>query len=115
MTSPLHQAPTIKPGEGADLVPDHLCALGLALAQEAGATTTIMSTKTMTSQVQPPFTQVEVFVLQGQQRRTLPSPGQKQYCLCHLLHSEGKEEAHPEIGNCASREIKCPCVCLCSR
>ena len=43
MTSPLCQAPAICPEEGVNLVPDHLCtlvlALGLALAQAAGATT----------------------------------------------------------------------------
>jgi hypothetical protein len=60
MTSPLHQAPAICLEEGVDLVPDHLCALvlalGLALAQAAGATTTIMLTKMIASQVQPPST-----------------------------------------------------------
>jgi hypothetical protein len=41
-----------------DLVQDLLCALnlGLALAQAAGATTTIMSTKMIASQAQPPCT-----------------------------------------------------------
>ncbi len=60
MTSPLCQALAICLEEGFDLVPDHLCnlglALGLALAQAAGATTTIMLTKTTASQVQPPST-----------------------------------------------------------
>jgi hypothetical protein len=58
MTSPLCQAPAIRPEEGVDLVPDHLRALGLALAldQAAEATTTIMLIKTITSQVQPPST-----------------------------------------------------------
>jgi hypothetical protein len=56
MTSPLHQAPKICLEEGANLVPDHLCALGLALAlaQVAGATTTIKLTKTTPSQVEHP-------------------------------------------------------------
>jgi hypothetical protein len=51
MTSPLHQAPAIFLEEGVNLVPDHLCnlGLGLALAQAAGATTTIMLTKTTAS------------------------------------------------------------------
>jgi hypothetical protein len=54
MTSPLCQAPAIHPKEGADLVPDLLCVLvlGLTLTQAAGATSTIMSTKTIASQVQ---------------------------------------------------------------
>jgi hypothetical protein len=60
MTSPLCQVPAICLEEGVDLVPDHLhalvLALGLALAQAAGATTTIMLTKTIASQVQPPST-----------------------------------------------------------
>jgi hypothetical protein len=53
MTSPLCQALAICPEEGVDLVPDHLStlvpALGLALAQAAGATTTIMLTKMIAS------------------------------------------------------------------
>ncbi len=53
MTSPLHQALAIPPKERVDLIPDHLHALGLALdlglAQAAGATTTIMLTKTIAS------------------------------------------------------------------
>ncbi len=58
MTSPLCQALAIHPKEGIDLVPDHLhtLCLGLALAQAAGATTTIMLTKTIASQVQHPST-----------------------------------------------------------
>ncbi len=28
---------------------------------------------------------------------------------------KAKKKAHPEIGNCASREIKCPFICLCFR
>jgi hypothetical protein len=40
MTSPLPQAPAIRPEEGGDLIPDLICALvlilGLALAQAAG-------------------------------------------------------------------------------
>jgi hypothetical protein len=53
MTSPLCQVPAICPKEGVDFVPDHLCALSLALAltQAAGATTTIMLIKMITSQV----------------------------------------------------------------
>jgi hypothetical protein len=58
MTSPLCQVPEICPEEGVDLIPDYLCALvlalGLAIAQAAGATTTIMLTKMIPSQVQPP-------------------------------------------------------------
>jgi hypothetical protein len=54
MTSPLCQVPAICPEEGVDLVPDLLRVLGLALAQAAGATTTIMSTKMIASQAQPP-------------------------------------------------------------
>jgi hypothetical protein len=58
ITSPLFRAQAICPEEGVNLVPDLLCALilvlGLALAQAAGATTTIMLTKTIASQVQPP-------------------------------------------------------------
>jgi hypothetical protein len=55
MTSPLCQVPEICPEKGVNLVPDllHVCILGLALAQAAGATTTIMSTMTIASQVQP--------------------------------------------------------------
>jgi hypothetical protein len=55
MTSPLCQALAIHPKEGVSLVPDlfHVLVLGLTLAQAAGATTTIMSTKTIASQVQP--------------------------------------------------------------
>ncbi len=66
MTSPICQAPAIHPEEGVDLVQDLLPALvlGLTLAQAAGATATIMSTKMIASQVQP---QAQVFVLLGQQ------------------------------------------------
>jgi hypothetical protein len=65
MTSPLCQALAIHPEEGVDLVPDllHALVLGLALAQAAGATTTIILTKMIASQAQP---QARVFVLQGQ-------------------------------------------------
>ncbi len=56
MTSP--QAPEIRPKEGVDLVPGHLCALvlvlGLALAQAEGATATIMLIKMTASLVQHP-------------------------------------------------------------
>jgi hypothetical protein len=58
MTSP--QALAIRPREGVNLVPDHLCALvlvlvlGLALAQAVGAAATIMLIKTATSLVQHP-------------------------------------------------------------
>jgi hypothetical protein len=56
MTSP--QALAIHPKEGVDLVPDHLRALilvhGLALAQAAGATATIMLIKMTASLVQHP-------------------------------------------------------------
>ncbi len=56
MTSPLSQALAICPEEGVDLIQDLLCALdlGLPLAQAAGAMTTIMSTKMIASQAQPP-------------------------------------------------------------
>jgi hypothetical protein len=56
MTRPLCQAPAICPEEGVDLVPDHFCTLGLALAlaQAGGATTTIMLTKMAASRVQHP-------------------------------------------------------------
>jgi hypothetical protein len=53
MTSPLCQALAIPPEEGANLVPDYFCTLGLALAQAVGATTIIVSTKMIASQVQP--------------------------------------------------------------
>ncbi len=55
MTSPLCQAPAIRPEDGVDLVPDLLCtlALVLALAQAAGATITIMLNNLIASQVQP--------------------------------------------------------------
>jgi hypothetical protein len=50
------QVPAIRPKEGVNLVPDHLCALvlvlGLALAQAAGATATIMLIKMTASLVQ---------------------------------------------------------------
>jgi hypothetical protein len=56
MASP--QVPAIRPKEGVDLVPDHLHALdlvlGLALAQAAGATATIMLIKMTASLVQHP-------------------------------------------------------------
>ncbi len=54
MTSP--QAPEICPKEGVDLIPDHLrvLVLGLALAQAAGATATIMLIKMTASLVQHP-------------------------------------------------------------
>jgi hypothetical protein len=45
MTSPLCQAPATCPDEGVNLAPDLFHVLGLTLAQAAGATTTIMSTK----------------------------------------------------------------------
>ncbi len=52
MTSPLCQALAICPEEGVDLVPDLLCVfvLDLALAQAAGAATTIMLTKMIATQ-----------------------------------------------------------------
>ncbi len=56
MTSP--QAPAIRPKEGIDLVPDHLCTLvlilALALAQAVEATATIMLVKMTASLVQHP-------------------------------------------------------------
>jgi hypothetical protein len=56
LTSLLCQALAMHPEEGVNLVQDLLCALvlDLALAQAAGATTTIMSTKIIASQAQPP-------------------------------------------------------------
>jgi hypothetical protein len=54
MTSPLCQVPPICPEEGVNIVPDLL--RGLALAQAVGVTSTIMSTKTIASQVQPSST-----------------------------------------------------------
>jgi hypothetical protein len=113
MTSLHCQVPAIHLEEGVNLVLDHLCALslGLALAQAAGATTTIMLTKTIASRLQPPSIGIH------------PSTG---ICTPRTIMMDitiartksmmyGKEEAHPEIGNRASREIKCPYVCLCSR
>jgi hypothetical protein len=51
MTSP--QAPPIHPNKEVDLIPDHLCALVLALvlafAQAAGATATTMLAKMIAS------------------------------------------------------------------
>jgi hypothetical protein len=122
MTSP--QAPAICPKERVNLVSDHLHALvlvlGLALAQTAGATVTIMLIKTTASRVQHPSkgihpsmgTCTPPIVTMA---RMHSSPRQKRYCVCHLLRSESNKEVHPDIGNRASREIKCPCVCLCSR
>jgi hypothetical protein len=54
ITSP--QVRAICPKEGVDLVPDHLCilVLGLALAQAAGATATVMLIKMTASLVQHP-------------------------------------------------------------
>jgi hypothetical protein len=51
MTSPLCQVPAICPKKEVDLIQDLLRALvlGLALAQAAQATTTIMSTKMIAS------------------------------------------------------------------
>jgi hypothetical protein len=56
MTSPLCQALAICLEEGVHLVQDllHALVLGLALAQAAGATATIMSIKMIASQAQPP-------------------------------------------------------------
>jgi hypothetical protein len=109
MTSP--QAPAICPKEGVDLVPDHLCTLGLglALAQAAGATATIMLIKT-----------TAILVVQHPSKGIHPSMGtctpprvttadafiawtKAILCLPPFL-LQSKEEAHPEIGNCASRE-----------
>jgi hypothetical protein len=55
MTSPLSRVPAICPKKEVNLVQDLLCALnlGLALAQAAGATTTIMSTKMTAGQIHP--------------------------------------------------------------
>jgi hypothetical protein len=56
MTSPLCWVLAIYPEQGVDLVQAllHALILGLALAQAAGATTTIMLTKMITSRAQPP-------------------------------------------------------------
>jgi hypothetical protein len=56
MTSPLSQALAIPPEKEVNLAQDLLCALnlGLALTQAVGATTTIMLTKMIASQAQPP-------------------------------------------------------------
>ncbi len=56
MTSPLCQALAILPEKEVNLVQDLLCALGLALTQAAGATTTIILTKMIASRAQPPST-----------------------------------------------------------
>jgi hypothetical protein len=55
MTSPLSQAPAIFPEKELNLVQDVLHALkrGLALAQAAKATTTIMLTKMIAGQIHP--------------------------------------------------------------
>jgi hypothetical protein len=55
MTSPLCQAPAICREEGINLISDlrHVLVLDPALAQAAGAMTTIMSTKMIARQVQP--------------------------------------------------------------
>jgi hypothetical protein len=57
MTGPLCHAPAIHPKEGVNRVQDLLRALilllGVALAQAAGATTTVMLTKMIASQAQP--------------------------------------------------------------
>jgi hypothetical protein len=95
MTSPFCQALEICPEEGVDFVPDHLRALVFAftLAQAAGATTTIMFTKTIASQVQPPsrgihpsrgictpkMTMVDITIAQTKAILSLPpSPLQRQ-------------------------------------
>ena len=56
MTSPLHQVPAICLEEGVNLVPDHLCnlGLGLALAQAAGAMTITMWLRMTASQARFP-------------------------------------------------------------
>ncbi len=121
MTSP--QVLAICPKEGVDLVPDHFHALflilGLALAQAAGATATIMLIKTTASLVQHPSKGIHPSTGTHTPPRVTMADAfnarKKQYRLCHLLCSESEEEAHPEIGNCASRENYCPCICLCSR
>jgi hypothetical protein len=125
MTSPLCPEPAICPEEGVNLVPDHLCtivlALGLALAQAAGATTTIMLTKTIASQVQPPSMGIhpstgictprtmmtDITIAWTKTILSLPPS--------LLQRRRRRKEAHPEIRNRSSREIKCPCVCFCSR
>jgi hypothetical protein len=110
MTSPLRQVPAICPEEGVDLVPDHLCTLilGLALAQAAGVTTTIMLTKTSASQVQPPSTGIHPgkgICTPSTTMMDITIAWTKMILFCHLLCSKGKEEeAHPEKGNCTSRE-----------
>jgi hypothetical protein len=96
MTSP--QVPAISPKEGVNLVPDHLrtlvLILGLALAQAAGATATIMLIKMTASLVQHPskgihpsagtrtpprVTMADAFIAQTKAILCLPpSPLQKQ-------------------------------------
>ncbi len=121
MTSP--QAPAIHLKEGVNLVPDHLCALvlvlGLALAQAAGATATIMLIKMTASLVQHPSKGIHPSTGTRIPPRVMRADAfivwAKAILCLPLLCSKSKEEAHPEVGNCTSREIKCPFVCLCSR
>jgi hypothetical protein len=108
MTSPLCQAPPICLKEGVDLIPDHLHALSLALAlvQAIGATTIIMLTKMIASQVQPPGEGIHPCMGICTPRTTMTDitiTRTKAILFCHLLHSKSKEELHPEIGNPASR------------
>ncbi len=111
MTSPLCQAPAVCPEEGVNLIPDHLHALGLALilAQATGATATIMLTKTTASQVQHPSTGIHPSAGTRTPPRVMAADASiaQTKAILYLPPSplQGKEEAHPEIGNCASREI----------
>jgi hypothetical protein len=83
LTSPLSRAPAICLEKEVNLVQDLLCALdlGIALAQAAGATTTIMSTKMTASQAQPPsagthtpprVTMADAFITQAKAVLSLP-------------------------------------------
>ncbi len=111
MTSPLCRAPSICMEKEVYLIQDLLCTLdlGLTLAQAAGAMTTI---KMIANQVQPLCAGIHT------PRTTMMNTTiiqTKKILYRHLLCSKGKEKAHPEIGNHASREIKCPFIHLCSR
>jgi hypothetical protein len=70
--------------EGVNLVQDLLCALflGLALAQAAGATATIMLIKMIASQVQP---QSAGICTPRTTMMDIIIAGQKQYHFCNLI------------------------------
>jgi hypothetical protein len=104
MTSPLSQALAICSKKEVNLIQDllHTLNLGLALAQAVRATTTIILIKMIASRAQPPsastrtplrVTMADTFIALTKVILFLPPS-----------RSKGKEEAHPEIGNCTSRE-----------